>query len=143
MKNATNVQEENKPFRPFNLQFFGGGTDDDNVDDSADGDVDEGGTGDDADDDEEDGNQHGTGEKTFTQKQVTALMAREKKEGRRSVLKALGFKSEAEAKSALSVLQLINKASGQSNQDVTDVEDDDVADTALDRKSTRLNSSHT
>lgn len=131
MKNATNVQEENKPFRPFNLQFFGGGTDDDNIDDPADGDVDESGAGDDAGDDEEDGNQHRTGEKTFTQKQVTALMAREKKEGRRSVLKALGFKSEAEAKSALSVLQLISKVSGQSNQDAADAEDDDTADTAL------------
>jgi hypothetical protein len=41
------------------------------------------------------------GEKTFTQSEVSGMMAKEKNEGKRSVLKALGFKSEDEAKEAI------------------------------------------
>ena len=41
------------------------------------------------------------GEKTFTQTEVSNMMTKEKNEGKRSVLKALGFKSEDEAKKAL------------------------------------------
>lgn len=41
------------------------------------------------------------GEKTFTQSEVSGMMAKEKNEGRRSVLKSLGFKSEEEAKDAI------------------------------------------
>ena len=49
---------------------------------------------------------HGTGDdnrggKTFTQSEVSSMMAKEKNEGKRSVLKALGFKSEDEAKKAI------------------------------------------
>ncbi len=41
------------------------------------------------------------GEKTFTQSEVSNMMTKEKNEGKRSVLKALGFKSEDEAKEAI------------------------------------------
>jgi len=41
------------------------------------------------------------GGKTFTQSEVSNMMTREKNEGKRSVLKALGFKSEDEAKEAI------------------------------------------
>ena len=49
---------------------------------------------------------HGTddqnhGGKTFTQSEVSNMMAKEKNEGKRSVLKSLGFKSEEEAKQAI------------------------------------------
>lgn len=39
-------------------------------------------------------------EKTFTQEEVNRMMAREKKQGRNSLLKELGFKDEESAKSA-------------------------------------------
>lgn len=48
-----------------------------------------------------DDGQDPAGEKTFTQSEVTALLTREKKEGRRSVLNALGFKSVEDVKRAL------------------------------------------
>ena len=69
-------------------------------------------------DDNEDGDQHEAGEKTFTQSQVTAMLTKEKKEGRRSMLRSLGFQSEAEAKSTLSLLQqLVNgKESGDGTE---------------------------
>ena len=41
------------------------------------------------------------GSKTFTQEQVTGMMAKEKNEGKRSILKSLGFKSEEDAKEAI------------------------------------------
>lgn len=41
------------------------------------------------------------GGKTFTQSEVSNMMAKEKNEGKRSVLKSLGFKSEEEAKQAI------------------------------------------
>lgn len=49
---------------------------------------------------------HGTddqnrGDKTFTQSEVSNMMAKEKKEGKRAVLKALGFESEDDAKKAI------------------------------------------
>lgn len=48
---------------------------------------------------------HGTdekhGEKTFTQSEVSNMMAKEKKEGKRAILKSLGFESEDDAKKAI------------------------------------------
>ena len=41
------------------------------------------------------------GGKTFTQSEVSNMMAKEKKEGKRAILKALGFESEDDAKKAL------------------------------------------
>lgn len=46
-------------------------------------------------------NQNGENGKTFTQEQVNSMMAKEKNEGKRSVLKGLGFGSEEEAKKAI------------------------------------------
>lgn len=39
--------------------------------------------------------------KTFSQSEVSGMMAKEKNEGKRSILKSLGFKSEEEAKDAI------------------------------------------
>lgn len=41
------------------------------------------------------------GGKTFTQSEVSNMMAKEKKEGKRAILKALGFESEDDAKKAM------------------------------------------
>lgn len=42
--------------------------------------------------DDGDGGDEGGGEKTFTQAEVTAMLAREKKQGKNSILRALGIK---------------------------------------------------
>ena len=46
-------------------------------------------------------NSGGNEEKSFTQTEVSNMMTKEKNEGKRSVLKALGFKSEQEAMEAI------------------------------------------
>lgn len=51
--------------------------------------------------------------KTFTQEEVTALLAKEKQQGKNSVLRALGLKSVEEAKTAL------ESAKNKSNADKT------------------------
>lgn len=77
---------------PLNLQFFAEGDDD----------IDDPGTGEEGDGDNDD--QGGkSSDKTFTQAEVTAMMTREKKEGRKALLKQLGFKTEAEAKNAIAL----------------------------------------
>lgn len=86
---------------PLNLQFFAESEDDDKVkDDKKDSD---GGSGDEPDDDSDDKNdddKDGSKEKTFTQAEVKRMMTKEKKEGRKSMLTSLGFKTEEEAKKA-------------------------------------------
>lgn len=122
--------EDKEPKIPFYLQRYGSSkpdtdNDDDNdVDDDADDDT----ADDDADDN--DGNQAGTGEKTFTQSQVTAMLTREKKEGRRSMLRTLGFKSEAEAKSTLGLLQQLVNGKGSDGKGKASEPEDDTDDTA-------------
>lgn len=77
----------------YDLQLFADG------DDSGSNDGDNNGNNnDDVDHDTDDQNR---GEKTFTQSEVSNMMAKEKNEGKRSVLKALGFKSENDAKEAI------------------------------------------
>lgn len=86
-------QQNEKELLHYNLQLF-----------AEDGDAsgDDGNNG----NDNNDNVNHGTddqnrGEKTFTQSEVSNMMTKEKNEGKRSVLKALGFKSEDEAKEAI------------------------------------------
>lgn len=64
-----------------------------------------------------------TGEKTFTQSQVSAMMAKEKKEGKKSILKSLGFDSEEDAKDAFNLLKALKdsqKSEEQKNKDDKD-----------------------
>lgn len=88
------MKKKEKKLLPLNLQFF---AEDPN---NGDGDGDEG----------ENQNDSGNGEKTFTQKDVTAMMAKEKNEGRRSQLKSLGFANEQEALDALKELDEYRKS---------------------------------
>ena len=89
---------EKKNLLPMNLQFFA-------EDDGNQNDGNQGGENDDS-----KGNENGnedqnsgdnSGEKTFTQTEVNNMMTKEKNEGKRSILKALGFKNENEAKQAI------------------------------------------
>lgn len=59
-------------------------------------------------------------EKLFTQKQVSAMMAKEKREGKNAILSALGFKDEDEAKKAVSLLNALldsQKTESEKNDD--------------------------
>lgn len=91
------MKDETKRIMPLNLQFFAedeSGKDDDANDDGKD--TGEGtGTKDESGKDEKK-------EKTFTQEEVTRMMAREKKQGRAALLKELGYKDEKQAKAASS-----------------------------------------
>lgn len=49
----------------------------------------------------------GQKQRTFTQEEVTRMMTREKQQGKQSVLNALGFKSEDDAKSAFNLLKAL------------------------------------
>lgn len=98
---SANVEENagRKLLIPFNLQFFAGESDnnkDEAEDDAADDNTDS------SEDDSEDSSKGGSGskERTFTQKEVTRMMTREKKQGRNSVFKDLGL-DEKTAKSEL------------------------------------------
>lgn len=49
----------------------------------------------------------GQKQRTFTQEEVSRMMTREKQQGKQSVLNALGFKSEDDAKSAFNLLKAL------------------------------------
>lgn len=77
----------------YNLQLFAEGDDSGDNNNS-----DNNGNNDDANHGADDQNH---GEKTFTQSEVSNMMAKEKKEGKRAILKSLGFESEDDAKKAI------------------------------------------
>jgi len=105
---------ENDRMFPLDLQFF--------AEDSESGAEDSNeGSGNDNTSNQNNSGQNET-EKTFTQNQVSAMMAKEKNEGKRSVLKTLGFKSEEEAKKAVdlfnALMQSQKTAEEQANEEV-------------------------
>lgn len=90
------VTEENAmtaKLLPLDLQMFASDGQDDNPDDDDPND-----DSDDDDDDQSDDDSAGEDEKKFSQRDMTATAAREKKQGRRSAFRDLGFKSEKEAR---------------------------------------------
>lgn len=92
-------EEKRKSFMPMNLQIFAEGEKDDKDDVNDDGKGTDKGTGTDESGKDE------KKEKTFTQEEVTRMMAREKKQGRAALLKELGYKDEKQAKAASSSYQ--------------------------------------
>ena len=100
MKNRT-IEEllENRTML-MNLQHFAEPSDQDK-DDDQDGNVDDDDSdGDDHDDDSDDEGSKDN-EKKFTQAEMTATAAKEKKQGRAAAFREMGFKSEKEAKAQL------------------------------------------
>ena len=93
------MKQEEKHLLPFNLQLFGNANDDQGGTNTS---GDNGGT-DNNNGGEGNGNQgqNNSGEKTFTQTEVNNMMAKEKNEGKRAILKSLGFKDEEEAKKTM------------------------------------------
>ena len=99
MKNRT-IEEllENRTML-MNLQHFAEPSDQDK-DDDQDGNGDDDSDGDDHDDDSDDEGGKDN-EKKFTQAEMTATAAKEKKQGRAAAFREMGFKSEKEAKAQL------------------------------------------
>ena len=99
MKNRT-IEEllENRTML-MNLQHFAEPSDHDK-DDGQDGNEDDDSDGDDHDDDSDDEGSKDN-EKKFTQADMTATAAKEKKQGRAAAFREMGFKSEKEAKEQL------------------------------------------
>ena len=102
MKNRTieNMLENTLPRMATNLQYFAssGDQDRDEGDDQNDNEDDDS-DGDDHDDDSDEGDKDSKdNEKKFTQAEMTATAAKEKKQGRAAAFREMGFKSEKEAK---------------------------------------------
>ena len=105
MKNRTieNMLENTLPRMATNLQYFASSGDQDREEgddqnDNEDDDCD----GDDHDDDSDEGDKDSKdNEKKFTQAEMTATAAKEKKQGRAAAFREMGFKSEKEAKAQL------------------------------------------
>ena len=102
MKNRTIEELLENIAMPMNLQHFAEQSDQDK-DDDHDGNGDDDSDGDDHDDDSDDeGNKDNKdNEKKFTQAEMTATAAKEKKQGRAAAFREMGFKSEKEAKAQL------------------------------------------
>ena len=100
MKNRT-IEEllENRTML-MNLQHFAEPSDQDK-DDDQDGNGDDDSDGDDHDVDSDDNEGSKDNEKKFTQAEMTATAAKEKKQGRAAAFREMGFKSEKEAKAQL------------------------------------------
>lgn len=105
-------KEEKKLFMPLDLQFFASSKDDDSLDDNDIDDIDNPEDDDDnedsKDDDDNDSGKDKKHEKTFTQKQVNRMMAKEKREGRKSAYTSIGFENEEEAKKAAAFFKAYN-----------------------------------
>lgn len=107
-----------KSLFPLNLQFFA--EDADNGNNAGSNDLNDNGSGvDNAGQNDSSANNQNT-TKTFTQEQVSNMMAKEKNEGKRSILKSLGFKTEDEAKKAMELYNALldsQKSEEQKNQE--------------------------
>lgn len=92
--------EKEKKYLPMNLQLFAepGQDNQNNAGDNDNNNANNNSSG------EANGNQGqngNSGEKTFTQTEVNNMMTKEKNEGKRAILKSLGFKDEEEAKKSI------------------------------------------
>lgn len=106
MKNRTieNMLGNTLPRMATNLQFFASSGDQDRDDDGDDhnDNEDDDSDGDNHDDDSDEGDKDSKdNEKKFTQADMTATAAKEKKQGRAAAFREMGFKSEKEAKAQL------------------------------------------
>ena len=102
MKNRTIEELLDNRTMLMNLQHFAEPSDQDKNDQDGNGDDDDS-DGDDHDDDSNDGDSKGNkdNEKKFTQADMIATAAKEKKQGRAAAFREMGFKSEKEAKAQL------------------------------------------
>lgn len=108
-----------KKLMPYNLQFFAEG----GVGNAESGQENQGGNGSEQGSGADQSGQRQNNNAMFTQDQVSAMMAREKKEGKKSILNSLGFKSEKEAQDAFKLLTALTnsqKTDNEVNKDAVD-----------------------
>lgn len=101
---------------PYRLQFFAEGNDgneqnSNNGEQNANNDNQNGNS-----DDQNNNGQGGKTDKTFTQDEVNRMMTKEKQQGKQSVLNALGFKTEDEAKNAFNLLKALQDSQKSAEQ---------------------------
>ena len=109
------MEKKNENLFQLDLQYFADG------DEGGNG-TEQNGNGGNGNEDQNSNKNSGGNERTFTQSQVNDMMAKEKNEGRRAMLKALGFSSEDEAKKAMETLKLYSNIGKNEN----DINKDDV-----------------
>ena len=100
------MKERKSMLLPFNLQFFADGDDSNDGGDNQNDNGNENGNENNGAGNQNDNNAEKK-EKTFSQEEVSRMMTREKQQGKQSVLNALGFKTEADAKSAFNLLKAL------------------------------------
>lgn len=106
---------------PFNLQFFAEGGGEETSGEPGSEVAENSGSG--GDNSQNGGDDLGDGkQKTFTQEQVSAMMAREKRQGKNAIIKDLGFKSEGEAKQAIKLLNALLESQKTPEDKVKDAE---------------------
>lgn len=109
-----------KNLLPLNLQFFAeeGDSSNNNANDNKNAGNESGNDGQNKNDQTDN-----SGEKTFTQSQVSAMMAKEKNEGRKAMLKSLGFDSEKDAKDAFALLSALKDSQKSAEEKAQDIKD--------------------
>jgi hypothetical protein len=132
MKNKLNeeifsVRKFGEPLLKSNLQFFADDDKNDDNDDNNNDDSDDGDNNSPDDDSDKDGDES-KDDKKFTQDEMTKVATREKKQGRKSAFKEMGFKDEAEAKSQLDAFREWQKS--QLSEDEKHQQEIDNANTA-------------
>lgn len=119
-----------KEMFPLNLQYFAESSDNNGgSDDGENNNNNDNGNG-----ENENQSSNNSGEKTFTQSQVNDMMAKEKNEGRRAMLKSLGFKNEEDAKKAIegfNAFMKLQKSEQEINKDDVEKAKSDVAESEL------------
>lgn len=104
--------KEKKNLLPLRLQFFASESESDNS---------ESNKAENLEQNESENEENKDGDvKTFTQEQVNAMMSKEKRQGKNSVLKALGFKSEEEAKKAIELLNTLQNSQKTAEEKLED-----------------------
>jgi hypothetical protein len=113
----------------YDLQFFASDKNDDDKDndDANDNDNDNDDSGDDDNDDSDKGGNENS-DKKFTQDDMTKLATKEKKQGRRSAFREMGFKDELDAKKQLDAFHEWQKS--QLSEDEKHQQELDTANTA-------------
>lgn len=95
---------------PLNLQYFAEEGDTDNQNENSD-------NGNENKNEDQNSN---AGGKTFTQDEVNRMMTREKNQGKNSILKSLGFKTEEEAKKAMDLYNALIESQKSQDEKASD-----------------------
>lgn len=128
------MNKSGKRLFPFSLQFFAEGENNDGENGNNQNNGGQNTNGDNSNVNNDSQNKNGNGDdgktqKTFTQEDVNRMMTREKQQGKQSVLNALGFKTEEDAKNAFNLLKAL-----QDSQKTAEQKAEENKNTAIQQK---------